>query len=403
MKSLLIDSSRKLTYLNPFNITSTLIDIRSKPKNRFRSNFTSSSRLYSSTVSLFSATHHPLRDHSGLLSNHQTDPSSIDHFQINNSSETNQARDPTRSSGKSIQEGDDGNRRSSPGGSISESEIDHFDRLSNTWWNESDSFGLLHRMNPVRVRFIKDRILKDYSRVEGDESKTRFLRGLRVLDVGCGGGILSEVLHRLGGEVLGIDASSDAIRVAQNHLSLQTITQESTTTLNNLRQGSQDDGPSPGLRYLNLTVEQLLDGKDQERDYAQSFDLVCSMEVLEHVQNPSNFLNSLIDLTRPGGHLILSTISRTPLSKLLTITMAENLMGIVPKSTHTYSKFIKPIELEGFFRDRFKGKSNFGSERNDLEVRGTIYNPLTGRWSLLSRDSIGSDLCNYFIGIKKPA
>ncbi|CAH7666962.1 hypothetical protein BY996DRAFT_4586993, partial [Phakopsora pachyrhizi] len=106
--------------------------------------------------------------------------------------------------------------------------------LSSTWGNKSDSFGLLHQMNPVRVRFIKDQVLKDYSSAEGDESKTRFLRGLRVLDIGFGGGIMSEVLHRLGGELLGINASSDAIRVSKNHLSLQTITQESTTTLNNL-------------------------------------------------------------------------------------------------------------------------------------------------------------------------
>ncbi|PLW17522.1 hypothetical protein PCANC_07995 [Puccinia coronata f. sp. avenae] len=282
---------------------------------------------------------------------------------------------------------------------VSKSEIEHFNKLGSTWWNEHGAFGLLHRMNPVRVQFLKERLLYDVSRsaagteaVEGSNDARMdshaFLAGKRVLDVGCGGGIFSEVLARLGAQVLGIDAAEDSVKAARLHA-------QSDPQLNPL------GNPDFTLLYSHCSVESLL--QPDQLEHRGRYDIVCAMEVIEHVENPAGFLTALAELTKPGGHIILSTISRTPLSKLITITLAESnlpIIGIVPPGTHTYSKFIKPDELTDFFRGKLGWATSL--ERSDLEIRGSIYDPLAARWKLFPRDAFWGGWCNYFFGVKKP-
>ncbi|OAV92679.1 hypothetical protein PTTG_07663 [Puccinia triticina 1-1 BBBD Race 1] len=282
---------------------------------------------------------------------------------------------------------------------VSRSEIEHFNKLASTWWNEHGAFGLLHRMNPVRVQFIKERLLYDVSRIAesgSGEAESRsqgpasydFLANKQVLDVGCGGGIFSEVLARLGAQVLGIDAAEDSIKAARLHA-------QSDPQLNPL------SNPNPKLLYRHCSVESLL--QSDNLHHHGRYDIVCAMEVIEHVENPAGFLTALAELTKPGGHIILSTISRTPLSKFLTITVAESnlpIVGIVPPGTHTYNKFIKPEELTEFFRGQLGWATSY--ERSDLETRGCTYDPLAARWKLFPRDAFWGQWCNYFFGVKKP-
>jgi len=296
-------------------------------------------------------------------------------------------------------DGVSGEEAGSPQFTVSRSEIEHFNKLGSTWWNEHGSFGLLHRMNPVRVRFLKERLLYDVSPStsgssaaeepdETVENSHQFLAGKRVLDVGCGGGIFSEVLARLGAKVLGIDAAEDSVKAARLHA-------QSDPRLN------PPSSPEPNLLYRHSSVESLLQSDNlQHRGH---YDIVCAMEVIEHVENPAGFLTALAELTKPGGHIILSTISRTPLSRLLTITLAESnlpIIGVVPPGTHTYSKFVKPEELTDFFRGQLGWATSH--ERSDLEIRGSIYDPLAARWKLFPRDAFWGSWCNYFFGVKKP-
>ncbi|KAG6819371.1 hypothetical protein H0H93_012454 [Arthromyces matolae] len=210
-------------------------------------------------------------------------------------------------------------------GTINPDEIAHFSRLSSQWWDEQGEFQLLHRMNPVRVQFIREKLeevaLREH---EGEEAPPpKGLRSLDVLDVGCGGGLLSESLARLGANTLGIDASESNIKIAQLHASA--------------------DPKLASLSYRHTAAESLLES-------SKRYDVVCSMEVLEHVDHPATFLSTCAELVKPGGHLFLSTISRTPLAWFLTIFLAEDVFRKVSRGTHTYSKFIKPTELVSFFQ-----------------------------------------------------
>lgn len=301
---------------------------------------------------------------------------------------------------------------------VSSSEVDHFNRLGSTWWHERGSFGLLHQMNPIRVQFIKDRLSNDRhfplrpTRPRGstDSSSSdhhhhhppdsfKFLTHRTVLDVGSGGGIFSEALARLGAQVLGIDAAEDSTRAARLHA-------RSDPHFHPRLEPSSDSTdpsthPNPSLVYRCTSAEALLD--DPTDPHRERYDLVCAMEVIEHVDHPFKFLTTLAELTKPGGHIVLSTISRTPVSRLLAITLAESglpLIGIVPAGTHTYSKFIKPQELVDFFRQQLGWAQSH--ERSDLEIRGCLYNPLTSTWKLLPRDALSEGWCNYFLGVRKP-
>ncbi|KAH7926022.1 ubiquinone biosynthesis O-methyltransferase [Leucogyrophana mollusca] len=297
---------------------------------------------------------------------------------------------------------------------VNAAEIAHFSRLSSLWWDEHGEFAFLHRMNPVRMQFVRDKLL-EIARDEGDENTARLgagrdaLSGLDVLDVGCGGGLLSESLARLGARTLGIDASESNIGIASLHASADP------------QLSSQPGSPSSSgsLQYRNTSAEELL--KDKKR-----YDVVCSMEVIEHVDNPPAFLSACAELVKPGGHLFLSTIARTPLSYLLTIVAAEYVLRKVAVGTHTYSKFVNPSELVSFFREYHSPSplpspgadstrpsrpwitrtyDNGLPTRTEAEIRGLIYVPWKGDWVLMPRSSTawGAAECNYMFWVRKPA
>ncbi|GAA5978223.1 hypothetical protein JCM11641_001140 [Rhodosporidiobolus odoratus] len=267
---------------------------------------------------------------------------------------------------------------------ISDSEIAFFSSLSAEWWNPKGEFGLLHRMNPARIQCLRDELLK-----ERELPTARWLEGKDVLDVGCGGGIFAESLARLGATTLAIDASASNVTVAQTHAALDPSLHVFNSPIPARFSPSSPSGnASSTLEYRHCAAEDLVKERRQ-------FDVVCAMEVVEHVEDPRGFLDCLGELLKPGGLLLLSTISRTPLAKLLTITLAEDVMRLVSPGTHTYHKYIKPSELVDFFDQ--KGWQ-------ETEVRGCPYDPIAGKWRLLETEQYGGagSLVNYFAAVRKP-
>ncbi|KAF8966243.1 S-adenosyl-L-methionine-dependent methyltransferase [Flammula alnicola] len=297
-----------------------------------------------------------------------------------------------------------------PQSSVNDDEIAHFSKLSSEWWDERGEFSFLHKMNPVRMQFIRDKLLEvaqDENPELGSEGG-EVLRGLDVLDIGCGGGLLSESLARMGANTLGIDASESNIAIASLHASVDPKLSPPTSSSN--------------LSYLHGPAEALL-------VQPKRYDVVCSMEVLEHVENPAEFLSTCAQLVKPGGHLFMSTISRTPLAYALTILLAEDVLRQVSSGTHTYSKFIKPSELVQFFREYRPSQLHSPENQNVLhesqesssstpwittpasssylsrieaELRGLIYNPLRAGWHLAPRGAWGALECNYLFWVRKP-
>ncbi|PWN19972.1 ubiquinone biosynthesis O-methyltransferase [Microstroma glucosiphilum] len=317
--------------------------------------------------------------------------------------------------------------------SVHASEVEHFTRLSSTWWDPNGELSLLHKMNKGRIAFLRDKVVEtqgwDRARETGRSlQKREWCKGLRVLDVGCGGGLLSESLARLGATVHGIDATGTNIAIAQHHASLDPFFSTPSPS-------SSPTSSSPRLTYSHTAAEDLL--ASPSGDHAEGYDIVASVEVLEHVSSPAAFLHSLSSLLKPGGHLLLSTIARTPLARLLTITLAEEVMGLVSRGTHSYEKYVKSEELRKFIAEEEGGglgwypsskqggkqpsssvdNSNdaFASldgvrslpSRLQMESRGIIYDPLIGDWRLLDRSgwmqrSGWGEECNYLLWARKP-
>lgn len=217
--------------------------------------------------------------------------------------------------------------------------------------------------------------------------KTQFLRGLDVADIGCGGGLLSESLARLGARTTGVDASASNIGIATTHAARDPL----------LSRPHPLGGAS--LSYLHTTAEDLV-------AQSRTFDIVCAMEVLEHVNGPADFLRSLDSLVKPGGHVFMSTIARTPLSWFLTIFMAEDVLRLVTPGTHTHHQYINPHELVDFFQHDRKWYSQGTKlpQRLHFEVRGTAYLPWKGVWTLAKPATSlpGTQECNYFFWARKP-
>lgn len=209
-------------------------------------------------------------------------------------------------------------------------EIAKFEALASRWWDTQSEFKPLHDINPLRLNFINDRV---------------GLAGKTVLDVGCGGGILSESMAQLGAHVTGIDMGEAPLAVAKLHL--------------------KESGAR--VEYRRISAEDMA----QERPGA--FDVVTCLEMLEHVPDPASIVQSLAKLVRPGGHVFVSTLNRNPKSFLFAIVGAEYVLNLLPRGTHEYMKFIKPSELERWLR---------ASGLRLRELTGMHYHPLTRRYSL---------------------
>lgn len=199
--------------------------------------------------------------------------------------------------------------------SIRAEEAAHFGAMASDWWDPDGKSAMLHKLNPVRLEYIRDRIDQHW---QVDEHGFRPLQGRTALDVGCGAGLLAEPLARLGAKVTAIDAAPELVEVARNHAA----------------------GTGLAIDYRAMGVE----------DLTGTFDLVTAMEVVEHVADPKAFVASLAARLAPGGLLILSTPNRTAWSRLLTITLAEG-FGQIPKGTHNYEEFITPAEMTAMLAD----------------------------------------------------
>ena len=245
-------------------------------------------------------------------------------------------------------------------------EVSHFDNLATTWWDPNGSSRLLHRMNPLRLSFIKSVLSLE------SPTTSKFLKDYSILDVGCGGGILTESLARVGAKVEGIDASPRAIQVAKSH--------------------ARSD---PGFIQDNIptyTCGSIHDHKSKE-----AYDIVTAMEVLEHVDYPSVFLDELVTKVKPGGWLILSTIARTYAAWTGSILLAERVLGIVPVGTHQWEKFIREEELREYF-GKLRNEKGMPWTK-EIRVEWCGFNPLKGEWFFTKAKT--PRVFNYFIAIRK--
>ena len=228
---------------------------------------------------------------------------------------------------------------------IDPSEVAKFEAMAAEWWNPNGKFRPLHLMNPRRLDYITGQIAAEYGR---DLTKPLPFAGLRILDIGCGGGLLSEPMARLGAAVVGADAAPRNIPVAQVH--------------------AQASGLSIDYRFT--TAEDLAAAGEQ-------FDVVLNMEVVEHVSDPLAYLTACHDLLKSGGIMLCSTLNRNPKSYLMAIIGAEWVMRWLPKGTHEWGKFITPDEL-------FDLIANAGLE--PVDRKGFVFNPITWQWRLSDRD-----------------
>ncbi len=227
--------------------------------------------------------------------------------------------------------------------SIDDAEIERFSALANDWWNARGPMAALHKLNPVRLAYIRDKAAQRFAR---DPKKLDCLAGLRMLDIGCGGGILSEPLARLGAQMVGADPSAENIAAAAAHAGQSGV----------------------AVDYRATTAEELAAANER-------FDVVLAMEVVEHVADVKSFVATCASMVKPGGLMIAATLNRTLKSFALAIVGAEYVLRWLPRGTHQWDKFVTPNELE------------LALERAGLDVigeRGVIYNLLADRWQLSS-------------------
>lgn len=224
---------------------------------------------------------------------------------------------------------------------VDASEISKFSELAHKWWDKDSEFKPLHEINPLRLNYIDERAA---------------IRGNNVLDVGCGGGILSESMAALGAAVTGIDLAEKSLKVARLHL---------------LESGQKVD-------YRCVAVE------DLAKQLPASFDTVTCMEMLEHVPDPESVVRSCAALVKPGGYVFFSTLNRNAKAYLQAVIGAEYILGLLPRGTHDYAKFIKPSELTRMARN---------AGLNVVDLTGMTYNPITKQYKLLADTGVNYMIC----------
>lgn len=240
---------------------------------------------------------------------------------------------------------------------IDQREIDHFSALAAEWWNPAGKFRPLHKFNPVRLEYIREKVGGHFQR---QAAGPKPFAGLRLLDIGCGGGLLCEPMARLGATVVGADASQTNIEVARLHAE---------------QSGLEID-------YRAQTAEALA-------EQGETFDIILNMEVVEHVADVPLFMEKCAEMVRPGGLMFVATINRTFKAQALAIFMAENVLRWLPRGTHQYEKLVRPEELEAPLA---------AAGMRVVDRTGVFYNPLQDRWNR-SRDM---DV-NYMILAERPA
>jgi 2-polyprenyl-6-hydroxyphenyl methylase / 3-demethylubiquinone-9 3-methyltransferase len=248
-------------------------------------------------------------------------------------------------------------RRQPRGDTVDDDEVARFSRIAGEWWDAHGPMAALHKFNPVRLAFIRDRAAGHFHR---DPSRLDSLAGLRILDIGCGGGILAEPLARLGAAVTGVDPSENNIAVARRHAVQSQLVID-------YRHGSAEDLTAAG----------------------EKFDVVLAMEVVEHVADLNLFVDAAATLAESGGLLFVATLNRTIKSFALAIVGAEYILRWLPRGTHQWDKFVTPNELE------------IAIEQSGMRIAaetGVIYNLLADRWQLSSDMDV-----NYMVVAEKPA
>ncbi|MEM9639073.1 MAG: bifunctional 2-polyprenyl-6-hydroxyphenol methylase/3-demethylubiquinol 3-O-methyltransferase UbiG [Pseudomonadota bacterium] len=245
-----------------------------------------------------------------------------------------------------------------PQTTVDPSEIAKFEAMAAEWWDENGKFKPLHMLNPCRLDYITTQIAAEFDR---DLKAPAPFKGLRILDIGCGGGLLAEPMARLGADVVGADAAERNIPVAKIHAEQSGLV----------------------IDYRHTTAEDMAEAGEQ-------FDVVLNMEVVEHVASPIDYLIACRTLLKPGGLHICSTLNRNPKSYMMAIIGAEHVMRWLPKGTHEWSKFITPDELYELMRE---------AGLDPVDRKGFVFNPLTWSWRLSDRDLS----VNYVTASVKPA
>ena len=228
---------------------------------------------------------------------------------------------------------------------VDAAEVAKFEAMASEWWDPQGKFKPLHMLNPCRLDYITTQIAAEFGR---DLLSPAPFAGLRILDIGCGGGLLCEPMARLGATVVGADAAPRNIPVAQLHATQSGLM----------------------IDYRHTTAEDLAAA-------GEVFDVVLNMEVIEHVADPPAYLQACHDLMRPGGLMVCSTLNRNPKSYLMAIVGAEQVMRWLPKGTHDWRKFITPDELFALLRD---------AGLDPVDRKGMVFNPLSWSWSTSARD-----------------
>lgn len=234
---------------------------------------------------------------------------------------------------------------------VNASEVEKFSAIADEWWDEKGKFKPLHRLNPTRLKYIREQAIKHFNLPDNFAP----LKGLDILDIGCGGGILSEPISRLGANLIAIDASEKNISIAK----------------------ARQQKSGVNINYQHGKIE----------DLTQKFDIILNMEVIEHVADQKLFLESCVNLLKPNGLLFLATINRTPKSYLFAIVGAEYVLRLLPRGTHDWKKFPKPSELNKHLEGKLELK----------DMKGVSYNPITEEFKITDDVSV-----NYMMLYAKP-